>query len=641
MYDDDRQVPTSERATIDHFNQRVKDALEDCEAVWSAAEDNQRFVGGGRHQWDPRDYDTRVSDRRPVYTINDAILSVNGMSGNEITQRYQTAFTGREEDDEGWVNVLSEVDRMQTEKAGAPERESDAFRDLLQDRISCLEWDFDVMKDYRGRLKVSHPTVWEMMWDTTALEPGLEDREWDARGRWYSIDEFLALFPGKEKVLDETMTSVDRWRAVSVGQTSRYPWVYRARTGRSTSPKHRAVFVVDYQWREQGPLWVAMVEQAPGVPQAINEFESEDDLNEWLAQLDANGQQGAVDIVGPKDGLKRWTYKRAWIVGQTVLREETIPYGMFTRLYLTSFPIKRPDSSPEWVTLVDISKDNQKLQNAILSLGVAHLQKAQKGGVVYEEDAFVDSNEASRQLATVFPMLKAQKGAISEKRFEFLPENTYPQGIARWLEQIQGIVWRPTGINPATLGNLPDPRRVSGKVFAGLLEAPTVVLAQLFNALKVYRRLSGELRLRMYAEHFSPQRLADIVGPKLAQHIRPGSGAEWRRNFERDVIVDERPASVSEKMQAWDYFTRTGELKEFVLNQLMQPQTYVKMMPDQILPATVRQEWLSFLETSESQRLVEAMQNMPPEQIQQIAQMAMQLLQGQQQQGQPQQGVTQ
>lgn len=613
--------PTSERDVVEHFEDRIKSAADFCRTQWEGAEANFEFVAGEKGQWDSDTWDRRTKEKLPTFSLNDVVLAVNGMSGQEATNRYTTTFLGRDPHDQadaGWANVLRELDRWALEQSNAGDIESDKFRDLLVTRYSWLEWRMDVLKDYRGVPAVRGIHLWDMVWDPAAELPGLVDREWDAHGEWVSVDEFLAQFPKHRDVLDKARKP-DGWIDPKAKEVSRWPWLYRAK-GKHVHEKRRSLFLANYQWRERSPLWVSR-ELEDGTQGAFQRFETEE---EWDAFAEAfTAQQGRMPaFVGPEDGLYEWSYHRAWIVGKDVLRQERIPYGQFTRCAMVGFPVKKQQQT-EFTTLVDLMKDGQRLKNSVFSLGVSHLQRANLGGVFYEPEFFDNESSAAAQWTDPMPFIKVKRGGLSSNRFTEINQRAYPTGLEKWLEIADEATWKPTGMNPATLGFLQDPRRVSGRVFASLSEAANVVLAQLNGALRSYRRESGRLRLRMYAIHFDVERITEIVGPQLGEFI-PQDPALWKESFHRDVIVEEQAASKSEQMQVWDYFSRNDLWGLLLGRDLVPMEIFVKMIP--VLSESDRRLWLDHVKKQGLEKITMLIQELPPEEMAQLIQWLQQML---------------
>jgi len=624
--------PTSERKTIQHFEERIKAAADFCRKQWEVAERNFEFVGGEAGQWSEKTVNARKEKGLPTFTLNDVALAVNGMSGQEATNRFTTTFLGRDSQDQqdaDWANVLRELDRWACERANAGDIESDKFRDLLITRYAWLEWRMDFLEDFRGVPKVRGIHLWDMMWDPAAELPGLVDREWDAYGAWVSVDEFLSLFPDRRDVLDKARQP-DGWVDPKGQETTRWPWLYRTK-GKHVHRGRRAIFLANYQWRERSPLWVSRELEDGTQGSEFRKFESEE---AWAAFSSAfEEQHGRAPVaVGPEDGLHQWTYHQAWIAGKDVLREERIPYGMWTRQCMVSFPVKKQNQT-EFQTLVDLMKDGQKLKNSVYSIGVSHLLRANLGGVLYEEDFFENENDAMAQWTEPMPFIKVKRGQLSgNNRWSELAQRAYPAGLDRWLEIADEMSWKPTGMNPATFGFLQDPRRVSGRVFSSLSEAPQVVLAQLIGAMKTYRRESGKLRLRMYAHHYQPEDLLRIVGVSKAEAIpgieldQEGREALWRESFDRDVIVEEQPTSKSEQMQVWEYFSRSDLWGQLLQGDRVPMEIFVKMIP--VLSESDRRLWLDYVSKGNVEKALMLIQQLPPEELQAFLGALQQMLAG-------------
>jgi hypothetical protein len=584
--------------TLGHFNRRIKRDADFCKARWDEAAENHRFVSpSAGAQWEPAEYKARQDDGRPTYSINDVALAVHAVTGQEITGRYQRSFKGRSDEGDHFVaEAINTADRKVREIAMAEHVESEAFRDLAVGGYSWVEWWQDHLEDYRGRTRVRTHDLWNVMWDASARDPMLLDREWDAVGWWESLDECLARYPKQREDLLNHLRQPDGWVTPgSSSQSARWPWLYRATSGQYMDPKRREVFRVDYQWRQRAPLWVAEeLDQLTGKTKYVRLL-SEDERDEYVDRRKA-AEGAEPDMVGPEEGLYRWEYNRAAIVGNKVLKEGPIPEGMFTRICMTGFPEKQMEAVL-FHGIVAYMKDPQKFKNAVVSMMTSMLQRSLKGGIFYDPKAFDRPADLARPMSSPYPMIASKSGVLMSgaRVWEEIPVKPFPSGLDQFLSMADMAVWRPTGLNPNSLGQLQDPRRVSGVVMDSMDKAGGTVLAYLNNALKMMRQISGRLQLRIFMR-YEEDHFREMVGDKLQDAVPPK--AEWETFFDRDVVVDEEQATTKdERAKNWDLMSRQGTPEKMV-NAGMMPKTFMAKMTPGFSEAE-RAEWTAWLQQRE------------------------------------------
>lgn len=597
-------IPADEQKTIDHFERRIRGPAKDfCPKVWEKSKDNHCFVQGGKHQWDEKVYASREDTGRPTFSINDCALGANALSGMEITKRFERVFTGTEEQDHGPAEALTRADRHLRAKNLAEYHESDKFRDLGIEGYSCLEMYMDFLQDFRGRTMVRGHDTWNVMWDPAARLFNLMDREWDAVGRWVSVDEFLALHPKERREITAQIVEPEGWVQANDEEMHRWPWLYRG-DGKYVEPVKRDLFAVDYEWREKEGIYIlAIPEEYPDAQQVTRERLRYKAFNEeeWDTFLTAQQEVPGRDrVVEPEDGAFRWAYKKAEILGDRIISEGPSPVDGFTRLFMTGFPWKQPEEVV-FQGLIDYMKDPQKFKNVMTSLLVSTLERVPKGGMMIDPAAFEkeDLDALAVELARPFPLLKTKRGIMmsGQKFWEPLSNMQFPSGYEDYMQWADQAVWRPTGLNPNVLGQLQDPRRVSGRVWSSLTEAGQTVMSYIFNALRLYRQESGRLQLQFFRRFYDQDQLREIVGPKYAEFIPDKGTEEWDQLFSRDVVVDEAAATTrDDRERTFDLISRQGADK-LVGSGIISRSLIVKMLPG--IPEPDRKEELDRLELQE------------------------------------------
>ena len=594
--------------TAKHLNRRLSQSADLCRDRWLNAQENHRFVSPTPGaQWHKTEWDERQRDGRPTWTINDVALAVHALAGQEITGRFRRSFKGRGDDGSPLVaEALNIVDAVVRELAHAEHIESEAFRNLLVDGYSWVEWYQDHVVDYRGRTMVKAYELWDLMWDGTAREAMLLDREWDAAGSWVSMDAFLAMYPDRRDDLMGYINRIDGWvRDEDLGDTARWPWLYRATKGRYVAPRRRELFLCDYQHRHRIPRYAVEIPvmgpdgqpvedpEAPGTPLTELKLMGEE---EFLQHRDTEKAFGRVpDYVGPEDGLYGWRYSRSTMLGDKEIKRYEQDYGQFSRICMTGFPFRQMEMCT-FHGPVDYMKDPQRFKNAVVSLVTSMLQRQAKGGVVVDPAGFERPEQLATDLAQPYPILRTKLGALKggiDSLMKELSVAPFPSGIAEFLNLADMAVWRPTGLNPDILGQIRDMRRVTTGVFNSVADAGQTVMAYPFNSLKMMRQLSGRLCLAIYREHYDEKRMRELAGAKYAQYIP--AKTEWETFFERQVIVDETAAQTKDqRMEVWDLLSRQGEGMKLLESGLMPPEIYAELFPGVTEPQ--REMWKGFLE---------------------------------------------
>jgi len=520
-----RIVPIEETGTIEHFEKRIASSSEFCTTAWDTAQENQRFVDGGEHQWDAEDYKARKDTKRPAFSMNDIALAINNFSGKEITTRFMPTALPRSPEDGPFSNICRETMRAIRDRSFAEQTESDKFRDLGIEGYAFIEWSPDYLEDpLTGRLKPEGVDLWEMMWDPTSRQQCLLDREWDARGKWISLEEFLGLFPDKRDVaLAQLNSSHDGWVNEAERNITRWPWLYRSK-GKYVDPQRREVFVADYQYRVKEPGYVVFVPPTPEemaanpMAQPRRQLLTENEWDQLLEEWRNQGNAGEPDHLGPQDGIYRWKPMRAFIAGKEILRDSVMRVGRFNRIAMTGVPFKQPGATI-FKGFVDYMKEPQKFQNEAISLSMSYLARGPKGPLLYGPGAFENEETAMRQLAMPFAAIKMRVGY--KEKVDWGPDLKFPDALDKYMEMAERAVWRPIGSSPAAMGQVDDPRRVSGLAYSQIVTAGQQSLSIYFDSLRLYRKLCGDLILAYVPLLYDEATLQDLLGPELGAAVPP------------------------------------------------------------------------------------------------------------------------
>jgi hypothetical protein len=300
------------------------------------------------------------------------------------------------------------------------------------------------------------------------------------------------------------------------------------------------------------------------------------------------------DALGPKEGKYRWKYMRAHITGDKVIKTTELPYRHFSRDCMTAFPYAQMGHTT-YFTLVDLMRDPQIFKNYVYSMGVSLLQRSQKGGMLHKPRFFTDAADAEKRMSHPYPFISVEQGANFQTDYKELGVSTYPAGLNDWLQTADNAAWRPTGLNPAALGDLPDPRRVSGTVLQSLAGAASIVLAQLSDSYELHLKNDGELFLGFTRAFYEPSDIAKVVGPEKAAFIPPKE--KWATTLtNRQVVVSNTATSTNSKQMAWELGSRQGTFDKLVDSGKMPIEIYIELWPDEWMPPERKARWLQLLQ---------------------------------------------
>ena len=596
---------------IKHYEDRIKLAAPAMRRNWKRAEENENFVraeGGDTtgNQWPDDDYVTRKDQNLPVLQINDTILAVNAISGREVTSRFEPTYLGQDEgpNDQGFANVCRQFSHKVRERGDYEHVDSDGFRKLHIENYSWFEWIQDLSKEPFGigQTRIVGVPIYEMAWDQMASETNLSDMIWNARGRWVGYEEAAALFPieGEREALEELRKSgeakwvdedfVGGWPGGT--EEGDAPWLWK---------QARSIFLVDYTWRTQETHYIVDVsnpEPSEGMiePPQYEEAESAKELEEIAASYKRAFRSELAYAPIP-----RWRYHYAYIVGNKTVQTRESPVPQFNRQVMTSFPWRRRSGVTHYST-VDLMKDGQQFRNMVFSMAISLFQNSAKQPLLVEELALKNPEQADNytKIGGVVMFREGRLGAFKEGQ-----QPSWPPAFEQMLQHATEAVWRPIGLTPASLGQIADPRRVSGTVFEGIQDSVEKVLSYPFDALRMYRKQSARIMLDHMEVYYDEETVARMVGGftvEQAQQTDPEQlkgkmiippKSEWRDLRTFDVLVDESSRSKSQMHETARMWVDQGLATSLIQQQLMPADILPDMMPG--LPEPARQRWIAHL----------------------------------------------
>jgi hypothetical protein len=443
--------------------------------------------------------------------------------------------------------------------------------------ISGMGWTetrLDYEEDPDGSPKIERVDPLSMYWDHVARKPNLTD----ARRIWrvfdkMPIEEARAKFEGVE---DEDLDAA--W--ARTGEEKDEPYDASRPRYRTEKPfgdddqdgPSEIVTVVEVQWTEREPFYRATIVTPPPVDPATG----------GPAVDPATGQP-----IGPKTERQEFTEEEhqamlqrapAMGLGYKALRQvRKVHYRAFLGgKVLEAGKLFAPPSGSSYRTkgecrrfgyncitgkldrnnghffgLMRQMKDPQRFTNKWLSQALHIMNTAAKGGILAESGAFEDEIEAEETWSRPDAITKLKVGGL--QKIKEKPVTGFPPQIMQMVEFAISSIRDATGVNAEVLGLRQVDQAAS--LERQRTQAATTILAPLFDSLKLYRRVQGEVLLYLIVNYLADGRLIRITGDDAAQ----GQYVPFQLPDDftmYDVIVDDAPTSPNQKEAVWNRCSR-------------------------------------------------------------------------------------
>lgn len=489
-----------------------------------------RYVAGDQWTSGERSYmESNEGGRRVPIVFNRIDPMVSAVLGAEILNRQEVTYLPREVGDVQPNEILNDAAQWVRDQCDAEFEESDSFLDSLICGLGWTETRMDFEEDPEGRIIVERVSPLEMWADPSTRKRGLVDRRYQWRGREMRRHDVKSKWPER---YGQIITAESREDDAVVTHSNVGDEYDADEDDATQSGPKKTIWVRHHQWYDIVDGY-RVINPDSGESHSLDAKDYKALVAEYLA-MGVRPPQAAK--------IKRRKYYEAFIAGKVLLGKNEI--DGFTFHCVTG---KRDEMTGTWYGLIRAMVDPQKWANKWFSQILHILNTSAKGGLMYETDAFENPRKALEEWAKPDGAIAVKHGALQRNAIQERKAANYPQGLDRLMQFSFDALPQVSGVNLEMMG-------LVGKDQPGVLEAHRkqagyAILAQFFDALKLYRKRQGRTLLKYIQDYISDGRLIRISGNNgNEQYVplvrKPGT-------IEYDVIVDDAPMSANQKQTVW------------------------------------------------------------------------------------------
>ncbi len=501
----------------------------------------------------------------------------NQIAGYQISRRKSSIVIPQEDSDQQGADDLSGVIMWTMKKMGAYKMISDSFRGCLTTGIDLMHAYVDYKDDpSSGDIMCTHLAYNEFMIDPFFRKADLTDCRYIWTRRYYSKPQLKMLFPGRDKEIDDLTTEYSR-----DGKFLYLPQNFNYRIG--------GQYPLDefyYQTTEEVEV---LLDQVTG--ETAKWYGSKEDLQFFVAYHPL-AQQLEV-IKRPQTVVKRALVVQNKVFYHSPKEEvmEMYPFRPMTCYF-------EPESPYIYTRIQGIVRNLRDLQwsyNRRQRLQLSYLEAGISRGVRFEEDAFVDPNDAYMQgMGKAQPIKKSQK-TIAE-RVQDIPPPQIPPSWFQEMELLEKDMMNSLNLSETAMGF--DDSDRAGIISMLRQSAGMTGLAPIMEQVDNSQIEFTKLVLNLIQNHFTPQKMERILNRPVDINVKNKFFTKYDVSVEEGMMTDSQ-----RQMQA-------AQLMELM-------QMGIQIPPEQILKAVNIQdkgEVLQAVQQSQQQQSEMAMQQQQLEQ---------------------------
>lgn len=493
------------------------------------------FVAG--HQWSAEDKAALLDQMRQPVTFNRVAPMVDAVIGAEILNRQEVRYLPREEGDVQVNEIITAADEWARELADTEDEESDAFADVVTCGLGWSETRMDYSIDPEGRIvdeRIDPLEMWAV--PQGAFQRNLGNSRCLIRARYRDKDSLPAAWRRKIPTTTHGASSVDDPSTGWTGPKDDYER-HDEPPNKDRDANRSQVWIRHLQWWDEEPAW-RIADPMTGQAATLTR-----------AQLKQVNEMFLRNAMKPPESVQISVrkYYSAVLCGSVFLEPRTpIEATAFTFKAITG---KRDRNTNTFFGAVRAMVDPQMWGNKFFVQIMHILNTAAKGGLLYEQDAFVNPRKALEDWGKPDAGIELKRGSLSGPK-PAVQERTpavFPAGTEKMMEFALNNLPQTSGINLELLGLVE--REQAGVLEMQRKKAGYSILAVFFDSLRRYRKEKGRVRLYFIQHYISDGRLIRIKGRDSTMQYVPLVKQSDTATY--DVIVDDAPMSPNQREQTW------------------------------------------------------------------------------------------
>jgi hypothetical protein len=399
--------------TIDHYDQWFRLVQKDLD-----------FVHG--RQWADADMTYLTSQGRPVLTFNVIHAKLNHMTGTLLDNLKVPKIVPTNTSHAARAEVLETIRKNVYEECDLDLLDLEVFERGMEAGVCTLTLDVGVDdRDPDSFEVVAYAcNAFELLWDPGANRPDKRDASYNIWHRWMSVPQFRVEYPKAAPHLEAILgTSFSDW-------TSEYDRGGRSLGGLAQDGFYKPTRDTLYYDRRRHMVRVIRIEYQ----QEIKETVLVDTLGRRRAFPAQMAEQAMAAHPGAFAKEVRWRNETRWFefIGNEMLYDDVCPLPV-RRFSAIPFVVYCDDENyPYGKTRLLISPQEELNKRYSQTLNLVNQQVAP--GVIAEEGAFIDDDQAEASLKTPGTTTFAKPGAVSGSKIMFRPTPTFPEAVARLAE---------------------------------------------------------------------------------------------------------------------------------------------------------------------------------------------------------------
>lgn len=294
----------------------------------------------------------------------------------------------------------------------------------------------------------------------------------------------------------------------------------------------------------------------------LNQF-----LDEWLQSI-------GTEFIQFKESGKT-VIKYAVRIDDELVDYGTRPWGWSYHV-ITGFP-KETEEGMEYYGVVDMMKSPQDLKNAMISAMVARYKADPKGAFVFSKSVG-NIQEIADKMASPDAIIQLDDQVVAnlEQHMKQFPAAQFTAMGGELLAIFTNSVLTQVGVDPISMNAQTDLRRVSGNVVQSAQAAANVIVALLFDSMRLFRKMYGKCNIRFLHYLYGYDDVVRIVGEEKVADLESIGDATWDEILLYDVVIDEVPSTATEQMEQVEALTATGTINLFYQNGDLSFENFVK-----------------------------------------------------------------